>query len=138
MILFIIFYFYFIISFHFIFFLFPFIITGFPEMALAATYGGPLFNLFLGLGLSITFWTAFVSFLFLLYFHFTIFFSYFHFLWRISLLLIVWGSQTLLPLHFVSLQWIWLSLFLLFGFSSKFKKYWNEMKIFHFIDFFLF
>eukprot|EP00008_Paramoeba_atlantica_P007461 CAMPEP_0201478494 /NCGR_PEP_ID=MMETSP0151_2-20130828/3308_1 /ASSEMBLY_ACC=CAM_ASM_000257 /TAXON_ID=200890 /ORGANISM="Paramoeba atlantica, Strain 621/1 / CCAP 1560/9" /LENGTH=693 /DNA_ID=CAMNT_0047859577 /DNA_START=39 /DNA_END=2120 /DNA_ORIENTATION=+ len=31
---------------------------GFPGMALAATYGGPLFNLFLGLGLSITFWTA--------------------------------------------------------------------------------
>uniref|UniRef100_A0A7S4NBM3 Sodium/calcium exchanger membrane region domain-containing protein n=1 Tax=Paramoeba aestuarina TaxID=180227 RepID=A0A7S4NBM3_9EUKA len=31
---------------------------GYPSMALAATYGGPLFNLFLGLGLAITFWTA--------------------------------------------------------------------------------
>ena len=28
---------------------------GFPAMALAATFGGPLFNLFLGLGLSLTF-----------------------------------------------------------------------------------
>tara|TARA_R110002050_G_scaffold184639_2_gene318263 strand:- start:489 stop:689 length:201 start_codon:yes stop_codon:yes gene_type:complete len=28
---------------------------GFPSMALAATYGGPLFNLLLGFGIAITF-----------------------------------------------------------------------------------